>query len=158
MKATLPRWVRRDHVAGLLVVALGLGVTVRARSYEMGTLANVGPGFMPLVFGVLLMVIGTAIAFSSKPSGEAQAGAIHAGPSLRGWCCIVLSVLLFVGLAQYAGLAPATFACVLVAALGDRNARLGSTLLLATGMMVFGVAVFHYGLGVQMPVIRGLTP
>ena len=158
MKVPSSRWLHRDHAAGLLVVVFGLGVLVRAHAYDMGTLANVGPGFMPRVLGVLLMAIGAAIAFTAAPGKAVEDEAIHGGPSLRGWCCIVLSVLLFVGLAQRAGLAPATFACVLVAALGDRNARPGGTLMLATGVTVFGVAVFHYGLGVQLPVLAGLAP
>ena len=98
-----------------------------------------------------------AIALTAGP-GEGAEEPIHHGPSPRGWFCIVLSVLLFVGLARYAGLAPATFACVLVAALGDRDARPASTLLLASGVTVFGIAVFHYGLGVQLPIIQGLVP
>ena len=158
MRMPLPRWLHRDHAAGLLVVVLGLGVLAQARTYPTGTMANVGPGFMPLVLGVLLVAIGAAIALTAAPGGDADGEPVHAGPSPRGWCCIVASVLLFVGLAQRAGLAPATFACVLVAALGDHNARPAGTLLLAAGVTVFGVAVFHYGLGVQLPVIQGILP
>ena len=148
--------IRRDHLAGLLVAVLGAGVLVQALHYDFGTMARVGPGFMPMVLGVLLLGVGAGIAATAGSDAGAEGGEIHAGPDLRGWCCIVASVLLFVGLAHYAGLAPAIFACVLVAALGDRSARLGGAVLLAAGMTAFGVAVFHYGLGVQLPLLRGL--
>lgn len=153
------RGLQRDHAAGLLIGVLGVGVLLQASSYDLGTLAHVGPGFLPMVLGVLLTGIGALIALGagSDEEGASVSGHEHAqaGPSARGWVCIVASVLLFVGLAQYAGLAPAIFACVFVAALGDRNARPLSTLILAAGMTAFGVIVFHYGLGVQLPVIRG---
>ena len=152
------RQIQRDHLAGLVVVLLGLAVLVQARGYEMGTMAHVGPGLVPMALGVLLTLVGAGIAFNAAPSDASEGGEIHAGPDLRGWLCIVASVLLFAGLAQYAGLVPAIFASVLVAALGDRNARLGSSLLLAAGMTLFGVAVFWYGLGVQLPLLRGYGP
>lgn len=153
------RGFHRDHAAGLLIGFLGLGVLLQARSYDLGTLAHVGPGFLPMILGVLLTGIGALIGLGAGSDEEAGPigghGHGHAGPSARGWVCIVASVLLFVGLAQYAGLAPAIFACVFVAALGDGNARPVSSLLLAAGMTAFGILVFHYGLGVQLPVIRG---
>ncbi len=53
---------------------------------------------------------------------------------------------------------PATFACVFVAAMGDRTMTYKAAALLSAFITVFGVGLFHYVLQVPMPVLewRGL--
>jgi hypothetical protein len=51
-------------------------------------------------------------------------------------------------------LAPATFACVFVAALGDKKASWTGCFGLATLIMVFGVSLFHFVLQIPMPVLK----
>ena len=55
---------------------------------------------------------------------------------------------------KYGGLAPATFACVFVSAMGDRSATWKSAFLLALGITVFGVALFVYVLKVPFPIFK----
>ncbi len=143
---------RRDHIAGAAVTALGLGVLAYASRYDVGSLAHVGPGFLPIVLAVLLTATGVLIALTAG----ADAGEPARGPDWRGWACITASVLLFVALAFYAGLAPAIFGCVFVAACGDRTARLRSTLILAATLTVCGSLLFHYALQIQLPLLRAL--
>jgi len=66
------------------------------------------------------------------------------------------AVALFILLADRAGLAPATFACVFVGALGTSSTRLVEAAVLAAAVTVFGVVLFRYGLQVQFPIIRGV--
>lgn len=147
--------MRRDHLAGLIVALIGLGCLSQAVQYNMGTMAHVGPGFMPVVLGTILTMIGAGIALTAGRPGTPEGDAIHTGPDLRGFACIAASVLLFAGLSRSTGLVSAIFACVLVAALGDRTMRVRSALLLASGMTLFGVLVFHYGLAIQIPLFQG---
>jgi hypothetical protein len=70
--------------------------------------------------------------------------------------CIVSGILLFILLAQYAGLLPAIFFCVLVSARGDRTATWRSSFVLAAGVTAFGIFLFSWLLGVQIPIIRGV--
>lgn len=56
------------------------------------------------------------------------------------------------------GMAPATFACVFVSGLGDRDMNLKRALILATVVTVFGVALFHYLLQIPMPVLEWKSP
>jgi hypothetical protein len=55
-------------------------------------------------------------------------------------------------------MAPATFACVFVAAIGDREATLRSVTVLSAVVTVFGVGLFSYVLQIPMPILswRGL--
>jgi hypothetical protein len=74
------------------------------------------------------------------------------------WACILISPLMFILFGIKFGLAPAIFACVFVAAMGDRDATIKSSVILALIITVFGVGLFSYLLQVQMPVLtwRGL--
>ncbi|MEJ0072041.1 MAG: hypothetical protein WDO24_28685 [Pseudomonadota bacterium] len=58
---------------------------------------------------------------------------------------------MFVVFGQH-GLAPGSFACVFVSALGDRTATWKSSLVLAVAVTTFGVILFCYVLQIPMPV------
>ena len=48
---------KRDYYAGGLMVLLGVGAAVTGSGYKFGSLARMGPGFMPVVLGVVLAVV-----------------------------------------------------------------------------------------------------
>jgi hypothetical protein len=77
-------------------------------------------------------------------------------PDWRGAAAITASVLLFIALAKTAGLFPAIFCCVSVAALGTRTTTLKEAALLGLGVAVFGVLLFSFGLKIQFPILRGV--
>lgn len=144
---------KRDFYAGGLMILIGLGIALKGTTYRLGTLMHMGPGFFPTSLGVLLVLIGIAIAAAaSSPSAEDQP-ILPEHPQWWGWFCILMSPVLFVIFGRYFGMAPATFACVFIAALGDRNATLLSTIILSTLVTVFGVALFAYFLQVPMPIL-----
>jgi hypothetical protein len=146
---------KRDFYAGGLMILLGLGAALEGQHYNIGTMRQMGPGFMPVALGVVLVLIGIAIAGTSL-AGTPDDGesALPAQPDWRGWLCILAGPFLFIVFGKYGGLAPATFACVFVSAMGDRNATWKSAFLLALGITVFGVAVFSYILKVPFPVFK----
>ena len=55
---------------------------------------------------------------------------------------------------QILGLLPATFACVFVAALGDRDTTLKGAAILSASVTVFGILLFSYLLKVSMPILK----
>ncbi len=60
---------------------------------------------------------------------------------------------LFIAVGHFTGMLPATFACVFVSALGDRKSTLKSSAILAAGVSIFGVLLFHYLLKLPMPML-----
>ena len=142
----------RDRVAGGVIGAIGLAAATVSSGYPVGELREMGPGFFPLVLGALLMVLGVAIAVGS-PSGESDPNAPEGleHPEPVGWACIVGGVAAFIVLARPTGMLPATFACVFISAMGDRTATWRSALVLAACVSAAGVALFHYGLKIQLP-------
>jgi Tripartite tricarboxylate transporter TctB family len=150
----------REHYAGLLMALIGAGAIYKGIEYGVGSLTNMGSGFFPVVLGVGLVLMGTLMSAARVPvQGGADAlvdsHAIHA-PDWRGAAAIIAAVALFILLANRAGLAPATFACVFVGALGTSSTRLAEAAILAAAVTVFGVVLFRYGLQVQFPIIRGV--
>lgn len=145
---------RRNRLAGALLVLLGVGVILEASRYTIGSVARMGPGFYPALLGAILVLTGVLIAVTT---GEPDAGEDHAisgPPDWRGWLCIILGVVCFIVLGQYAGFIPATFACVFISALGDRSSSLRGSALLAVVVTVLGTLVFCYALQLQIPMLR----
>ena len=71
--------------------------------------------------------------------------------------CLFLVLILFIILGHYGGMIPAVFACVFVCALGDKTATYKSSLILASGVTVFGVLLFHYLLNIPFQLLRGVN-
>jgi hypothetical protein len=117
-----------------------------------------GPGFMPVVLGVVLAFIGLLIAGTALASSEPDDKKfLPANPQWFGWLCILSGPILFIIAGEYAGMIPAVFICVFVCALGDKTATYKSSAVLAAGVTVFGVVLFHYLLNIPFPLLRGVN-
>jgi len=145
----------RDHYAGLLIAAIGAGAIYEGWHYGIGSLTSMGSGFFPVMLGVGMVLMGIIMAMLRPVVATSDGHGIQV-PDWRGAAAIVVAVTLFILLADRAGLAPATFACVFVGALGTSSTKLLEAAILAAGVTVFGVLLFHYGLQVQFPIIRGV--
>ncbi len=145
---------KRDFYAGGLMMLVGLVATYKGPSYQLGTLMRMGPGFMPMALGILLVLLGIIIAGSAvnTPEGEDE-GILPEYPQWRGWGCILAGPVCFMIFGSIGGFIPATFSCVFVAALGDRESTLKSAFVLSLIITAFGVAVFSYLLQVPMPLL-----
>ncbi|MFZ3310407.1 MAG: tripartite tricarboxylate transporter TctB family protein [Xanthobacteraceae bacterium] len=151
---------KRDFYAGGLMLLLGLGIALKGVTYRAGTLMHMGPGFFPTSLGVLLVILGIAIAATGLSSSPAEAAGEHSQgesilpehPQWWGWLCILLSPVFFIFFGSKFGMAPGTFACVAIAACGDKQATWKSTVILATVVTIFGVSLFSYFLQVPMPI------
>jgi len=150
--------IKRDYYAGGLMLLLGVGAAVTGSGYKIGSLARMGPGFLPVMLGIVLAFLGILIAGTALGSSEPDDKKfLPANPQWFGWLCILGGPVLFIILGQYGGMMPAIFACVFVCALGDNTATYKSSAILAAGITVFGVLLFHYLLGIPFPLLRGFN-
>ena len=146
---------KRDFYAGVLMTLLGVGVTFNSTTYNLGTLMHMGPGMFPFILGIVLtflglMIFGTALA---TPLGEDE-HILPKNKEWRGWGCILAGPIMFIILGEFFGMVPATFSCVFVSALGDRESTLKGSFLLAAGVTFFGVLLFSYVLQIPFPMFR----
>ena len=146
---------KRELLGAGLLIALGLAVTIQGSSYHVGTMARMGPGFFPVMLGILLMFLGVLCLFASGFSTEEEDDEEFSGPpQWRGWLAIVGGVIAFIILGKYGGLVPATFVLVFISAMGDRAHSLRSALMLAAFVTILGVLIFSWGLELQFPMFR----
>jgi hypothetical protein len=149
--------LKRDYYAGGLMLLIGTGAAVTGAGYKFGSLARMGPGFMPVMLGIVLAFLGVLIAGVALGSAEPDDKKfLPDNPQWFGWLCILSGPILFIILGQYGGMIPAVFACVFVCALGDKTGTYKSSAILAAGVTVFGVLLFHYLLSIPFPLLRGV--
>ena len=141
----------RDFYGGLLVILIGALALWGGLRYDVGSLADMGPGFFPAAIGGLLILVGAIIAFSGLGTVETTGGI--ALPDLRGLVCITLGLIAFAAFGVYGGLVPATFALVFVAALGDRKNTLQQAVWLSLAMVAIAIVVFRWALQLQLPLV-----
>jgi hypothetical protein len=140
----------KDYYGGGLVTLLGLAAAFQGKAYEIGTLSHMGPGFFPVALGIILALTGVAIAGSAVFAARTETQP-RLPPEWRGWFCIGLSIVAFVVVGNYGGLAPATIAIVFISALGDRRNRAADAFVLALGVLAVCVIVFWWALQIQFP-------
>lgn len=146
---------KRDFYAGGLTTLLGAFVTLNSLSYNTGTLMHMGPGMFPFILGIVLTFIGVLILGTAAltPLGENER-IMPVNREWVGWGCILAGPILFIIFGEFFGLAPATFMCVFVSALGDRESTIKSSLLLAFCVTIVGCAIFGYVLQLPFPIFR----
>jgi hypothetical protein len=148
---------RRDLLGGGLITLIGLYAVLVAHTYDMGNLTEMGPGFLPVAIGALMILVGVLIAAGlsrGREPGSTEDVAVRA-PDWRGGLAIVSSVVAFVLVGQVAGLVLATFLCVFIAALGDRTMSLRGAALLAAIVTMLGSVLFSVILKVPFPLFHG---
>jgi putative tricarboxylic transport membrane protein len=132
----------KDVWGGLMLIAIGAATVFIARDYPFGTALRMGPGYFPVILGVLLILFGLAILAGGLRRGEPIAGSW----SLRALVVLPLSLILFGVLMQYGGFVPAT---------ASSEFRLVEVLLFALGLTALSVVVFVWALGLPYPLIAG---
>src|SRR5690606_7266996 len=115
---------------------------------DLGTAFQMGPGYFPLVLALIMAGLGLVVmfgAFRTAPSSERMTFA------LRGPVIVTTTLMMFGLVVRGLGLLPAIAATTLLASYASRHASLPRGLLLTVGLTAFCVGVFHYGLGLPIP-------
>ena len=146
--------VGSELTGGLLITAIGaLGLST-AMDLEMGSASRMGPGYMPrlLAIGVILIVIGLSIKSLLFDRGtNAERAPLHLRPV--GW--VSCAIVLFGFLIDRAGIVLAVAAMTLVAGAASDLTRWREAPLLALALGLASALVFVVGLGLAMPVWPG---
>ena len=144
----------RDFVAGLFFCITGLASAYGSTAYSLGTAMRMGPGYFPLVLGVLLTGLGLVLAAHSlKLDISSDESRLIEKPCLRSLSLIGAGMLLFAFSLSAAGLLLSTIGLVVISGLAYRQFRWHELGLLSSGLAIFAVAVFVYGLGLPFQVL-----
>ena len=140
--------------SGGLLVLIGMATVMGSLNYQIGSLARMGPGYFPLMLGGILMVLGLLVLISpelDRAGADDGLDKLSLKAQLTTWGLVIGSVALFAILGKYGGLVPATFFLTFVAAFADHKNTFKVALAVGVALTAFTVAVFHYGLQMQLP-------
>jgi hypothetical protein len=139
----------KDILSGLIFVGFGAAFGYAASGYPVGTAFRMGPGYFPLVLAGALVALGVAILVKGV---SAAASETPIGPvPWRGALLILAAVIVFGATVRGLGLVAALFLTAFLSALASRHNPPLAALFIAACLTVGCVLIFHYGLGIPVP-------
>ncbi|AIB15336.1 tripartite tricarboxylate transporter TctB family protein (plasmid) [Azospirillum baldaniorum] len=146
--------IRRTEelASGLALAALGAaaGAFIVA-SYPLGTARQLGPGAMPALVALILVLLGGVIAVRGLWE-QGHGGGIDLRSALRPAGLILGAILLFGGLVDTLGVVPASAVAVIGSGLASRRTRKREIAALAAVLAVAVPALFVGILGMPLKI------
>ena len=133
----------------LLVVGLEFGIS-SIFAMDVGSALRMGPGYFPLILSIVITVIGVAIGIKALTETETFC------PQIAPWralAAIIVAPILFGLTVRGLGFVPAVALTTLSAASAATGQRPLIILAITSGITVFCLGVFYYGLGLPVRLI-----
>ena len=150
---------QKDFFSGLLFMGVGAAFAWGSGNYSLGTGARMGPGYFPLMLGILMAVLGIVITFQSLVVETED------GDKIGAWAWkplfFIISANLLFGLMlgglpsakiPAMGLIAAIYALTFVASLAGEEFKAKEVLVLATVLAIMSYLAFIVLLKLQFPV------
>jgi uncharacterized membrane protein YhhN len=142
-----------------MFMAVGVAFAWGASTYNVGTGARMGPGYFPLMLGVLLAFIGSVITFTAlvvETEGGDKIGKWAWKPLIFIILANVVFGILLAGLPSIKlpafGLIVAIYALVFIASMAEAGWKVKTTFILATVLAIGSYLAFIVALKLQFPV------
>lgn len=150
---------QKDFFSGVMFLAVGIAFAIGAKNYTFGTAARMGPGYFPMLLGVILAGLGVLImvqAFLKKVEGGEKIGAWAWKPLSYIIAANLLFGVLLGGLPKFGipamGMIVAIYGLTIVSSLAGERFNWKEVLVLATVLAVLSYAAFILLLKLQFPV------
>jgi hypothetical protein len=150
---------QKTFFSGIMFTCVGAAFALGASNYNVGSAARMGPGYFPLIVGVLLALLGLVViatAFTGQATGGDPVGKIAWKPLGFIIGANVLFGILLAGLRSIGlpamGLILAIYALVIVACMAGANFSMRLSLVLATVLAIGSYLTFIVGLKLQFQV------
>ena len=150
---------QKDFFSGLMFMGVGIAFAWGATTYTVGSGARMGPGYFPLMLGIVLAIIGAVMAF------KATVVETVGGDKIGKWAW---KPLVFILLANFTfgvllgglpsigvpamGLIIAIYALTIIAGMAGDQFSLKSSILLATALAIGSYVAFIWALKLQIQV------
>ena len=145
----------KDILAGTIFTVLGAAFALGSLAYEIGTPLNMGPGYVPLALGIVLIGFGLLIiakgfiAGSDESIGEVDWRAV----------VFVTAALLFFGITvRGLGIVGALFGSSLLAAFARSATSIRDAFIIAVALTIGSVLIFIVALQLRLPLIGDWIP
>ena len=149
----------KDFASGLMFMGVGVAFAWGATTYNVGTGARMGPGYFPLLLGILLALIGSVITFKALTVETAD------GDKIGKWAW---KPLFFILAANFAfgillgglpslgipamGLIVGIYALTFISSLAGNEFNAKAVFVLATVLAIGSYVAFVWALKLQFPV------
>jgi hypothetical protein len=150
---------QKDFFGGLMFMIVGATFAWGATTYNVGTGARMGPGYFPLMLGILLALIGAVVTFKSLVVETIGGDKIGKWAWKQLVCIIAANVvfgLLLAGLPSIKfpafGMIIAIYALVFIASMAEPGWKVKNTFILATVLAIGSYLAFVVALKLQFPV------
>ncbi|HSV53572.1 MAG TPA: tripartite tricarboxylate transporter TctB family protein [Burkholderiaceae bacterium] len=150
---------QKDFYSGVMFLAIGVAFAWGATNYNVGEGARMGPGYFPLVLGVVLALLGLGIVF------ESMVVETEDGEKIGKWAWKPLGYIiganlafgvLLGGLPKFGipamGMIAGIYALTIIASLASDEFKLKEVLILATVLSIGSYLAFVVLLKLQFPV------
>lgn len=150
---------QKDFFSGLMFTIVGAAFALGATTYTVGNGARMGPGYFPLMLGILLAILGAVILFKALVVQTADGEKIGKW-AFRPLAFVILANLLFgvmigglpsIGLPAM-GMIMGIYVLTIIASLADGHFKLKEVLILATILSIGSYLAFVVLLKLQFPV------
>ncbi|MDD2920386.1 tripartite tricarboxylate transporter TctB family protein [Rhodoferax sp.] len=150
---------QKDFYSGLMFMGVGIAFAWGATTYNIGSGDRMGPGYFPLMLGILMALVGAVITFKAlvieTPDGD-KIGKWAWRPLFYIIAANVVFGLLLAGLRSINlpafGLIVAIYALTFIASMAQADWKFKTTLILATVLAIGSYLVFVLALKLQFPV------
>ena len=150
---------QKDFWAGIMYMAVGLAFAIGAKNYSIGTGARMGPGYFPLILGILLALIGAGVAFKGLTNGPKDGDPVGKWAWKQVFFILAANFafgILLVGIPSWGipamGLIVAIYGLVFIASMAGHEFSAKAVFILATVLAVGSYVAFVWALNLQFPV------
>ena len=140
----------RDFWSGIMFLVLGVLFIVFSQAYQLGTAARMGPGFFPTMLGVLMALLGLAIAWRSTSRANREARVERIG--WREMFLVLVAVGVFAAGLPYLGMVVSIALLIGISATASHEFSWKETAISIVVLLVMSELVFVKGLELQFPV------
>lgn len=137
-----------DLLLGLFLLLVATLTLVVTRKLGVGTAANMGPGYMPRVIAIAVILFGAF--FTGRGLLRSHLGIARV--QLRSLIAIPLAVALFSLLVELAGLAIASLVTIVVAAWATHEFRAKEAAIFGVAIAALSVLLFVHVLSLPLPI------
>lgn len=150
---------QKDFFSGLMFMGVGVAFAWGATTYNVGEGARMGPGYFPLMLGILMAILGAAITFKSlvvESVGGDKIGKWAWKPLIFVILANLTFGVLLAGLPSIKfpafGLIVAIYALTFIASIAEAGWKVKNTFILATVLAAGSYLAFVVVLKLQFPV------
>lgn len=138
---------RNDLATAAIFVAIGGYFVLESLNYTLGTPLRMGPGFMPIALGSILICLGLIVAIGAFTHTDDEEDRPF---PWRGIALVLGTIIFFGATIRGLGFIPVVFLSALGTALASRENNPVGSVIIAVALTILCLVIFSIALGLQV--------